>query len=74
MAAAQATGMQTNTKNRLDVVIRRAKRRSVYDLVLPAMALVGLAMAGAGAFAPVEAAAAGDADPAALVADAELAD
>lgn len=40
--------MQTTTTNtRLDLLLRRLKHRSKYDLALPALALMGLAMAGA---------------------------
>jgi hypothetical protein len=40
--------MQTTThETRLDSLLRRIKHRSMYDLVLPALALAGIVMAGA---------------------------
>lgn len=45
MAAALPGGMQTTTtESRLDTLLRRIKHRSAYDLALPAIALVGVAM------------------------------
>jgi hypothetical protein len=37
----------TTTQTRLDLLLRRVKHRAAVDLVLPALALAGIVMAGA---------------------------